>query len=133
VFEVDDIEAQWLYQPNSYDHIHVRFMFLAIRDFPKVLNQAFRYAWLLLISFPHLALRIPSPRILSCLYSGYHSFPPNPPNSIPFFYHPIFIPLSYHSISIPSPTFSFSAPHNFPPSPIHPLTQTQNAQTRRLH
>ncbi|MCJ1250308.1 hypothetical protein MMC30_007534 [Trapelia coarctata] len=42
VFEVDDIEAQWLYQPNSYDHIHVRFMFLAIRDFPKVLSQAFR-------------------------------------------------------------------------------------------
>jgi ubiquinone/menaquinone biosynthesis C-methylase UbiE len=39
---VDDLEQPWLHAPNSYDLINVRFMFLAIRDFPKLLRQAFR-------------------------------------------------------------------------------------------
>ena len=42
VFEVDDLEAPWLYSPDSYDFIHCRFMFLAIKDFPRLLEQAYR-------------------------------------------------------------------------------------------
>ncbi|KAE8441209.1 hypothetical protein EG329_005609 [Mollisiaceae sp. DMI_Dod_QoI] len=41
-FEVDDLEAEWLYRPGTYDLVHVRFMFLAIKDFPAMLAQAYR-------------------------------------------------------------------------------------------
>jgi ubiquinone/menaquinone biosynthesis C-methylase UbiE len=41
-FEVDDLEAEWLYRPGSYDLIHIRFMFLAIKDYPAVLAQVYR-------------------------------------------------------------------------------------------
>ncbi|KAI9807526.1 MAG: hypothetical protein M1825_005466 [Sarcosagium campestre] len=39
-FEIDDIESPWTYTPNSLDLIHVRFMFLAIKDFGRLLRQA---------------------------------------------------------------------------------------------
>ncbi|OCK73045.1 S-adenosyl-L-methionine-dependent methyltransferase [Lepidopterella palustris CBS 459.81] len=41
-FEVDDLEAEWLYRPGTYDLVHVRFMFLAIKDYPAMLAQAYR-------------------------------------------------------------------------------------------
>jgi SAM-dependent methyltransferase len=41
-FEVDDLEMEWLYKPGIYDLIHVRFMFLAIQDYPAMLAQAYR-------------------------------------------------------------------------------------------
>lgn len=41
-FEVDDLEQEWLYRPGTYDLINVRFMFLAIRDYPAMLAQAYR-------------------------------------------------------------------------------------------
>jgi len=41
-FEVDDLEAEWLYRPGTYDLVHVRFMFLAIKDYPPMLAQAYR-------------------------------------------------------------------------------------------
>jgi SAM-dependent methyltransferase len=40
-FEVDDAESEWLHQLNSFDFIHCRFMFLAIRDFSQLLRQAY--------------------------------------------------------------------------------------------
>ncbi|MCJ1383846.1 hypothetical protein MMC17_006960 [Xylographa soralifera] len=42
VFEIDDLEAPWLYTPETFDLIHCRFMFLVIRDYPTMLSQAFR-------------------------------------------------------------------------------------------
>ncbi|KAI9796416.1 MAG: hypothetical protein M1833_006188 [Piccolia ochrophora] len=39
-FEIDDVEAAWTYMPNTFDLIHVRFMFLAVKDFPRMLRQA---------------------------------------------------------------------------------------------
>ncbi|KAH8587039.1 S-adenosyl-L-methionine-dependent methyltransferase [Bisporella sp. PMI_857] len=39
---VDDLEAEWLYRPGTYDLVHVRFMFLAIKDYPAMLAQAYR-------------------------------------------------------------------------------------------
>ena len=42
VFEIDDLEAPWLYTPGTFDLIHCRFMFLVIRDYPTMLSQAFR-------------------------------------------------------------------------------------------
>jgi ubiquinone/menaquinone biosynthesis C-methylase UbiE len=41
-FEVDDLEAKWLYEPDSYDLINIRFMFVAIKDWPAILAQAYR-------------------------------------------------------------------------------------------
>jgi hypothetical protein len=41
-FEVEDLEAEWLYRPGTYDLIHVRFMFLAIKDYPAMLAQAYK-------------------------------------------------------------------------------------------
>ncbi|MCJ1477623.1 hypothetical protein MMC13_006296 [Lambiella insularis] len=42
VFEIDDLEAQWLYTPGTFDFIHCRFMGFALKDFPKLIGQAFR-------------------------------------------------------------------------------------------
>lgn len=42
VFEFDDLELEWLYKPGTYDLINVRFMFLAIKDYPAMLAQAYR-------------------------------------------------------------------------------------------
>jgi hypothetical protein len=41
-FEVDDLEAEWLFRAGTYDLINVRFMFLAIKDYPAMLAQAYK-------------------------------------------------------------------------------------------
>lgn len=41
-FEIDDAEAEWLYTPSTFDFVHCRFLFLAIRDYPRLLRQAWK-------------------------------------------------------------------------------------------
>ncbi|KAJ0319148.1 hypothetical protein COL5a_010362 [Colletotrichum fioriniae] len=41
-FIVDDAEAEWLYPEDSLDYVHVRNMGAAIKDWEKLLAQAFR-------------------------------------------------------------------------------------------
>ncbi|KAF6827643.1 TAM domain methyltransferase [Colletotrichum musicola] len=41
-FVVDDVEAEWLYPENSIDYIHIRHMAPAIKNWPKLLEQAFK-------------------------------------------------------------------------------------------
>ncbi|KAF6822500.1 methyltransferase domain-containing protein [Colletotrichum musicola] len=41
-FVVDDVEAEWLYPKNSIDYIHVRNMGGAVKDWTKLLSQAYR-------------------------------------------------------------------------------------------
>ncbi|KXH60529.1 methyltransferase domain-containing protein [Colletotrichum nymphaeae SA-01] len=41
-FIVDDAEAEWLYPESSLDYVHVRNMGAAIKDWEKLLAQAFR-------------------------------------------------------------------------------------------
>lgn len=41
-FLVDDAEAEWLYPDDSIDYIHFRHMAAFIKDWPKVLSQAYR-------------------------------------------------------------------------------------------
>ncbi|OLN81322.1 Phosphoethanolamine N-methyltransferase 1-like protein 1 [Colletotrichum chlorophyti] len=41
-FIVDDAEAEWLYPDNSFDYIHLRHMAAFIKDWPKLLAQAYR-------------------------------------------------------------------------------------------
>lgn len=43
-YEVDDLEQEWLYTPSSFDLIYVRFMFMAVRDWPEMLARAYRAA-----------------------------------------------------------------------------------------
>jgi len=40
-FLVDDAEAEWVQPPNSLDYVHVRHMASSIRDWPKLLKQAY--------------------------------------------------------------------------------------------
>jgi hypothetical protein len=39
-FFVDDAEAEWVYEPNSLDFIHLRHMSITIKDWPRLLGQA---------------------------------------------------------------------------------------------
>ncbi|TEA18275.1 Secondary metabolism regulator LAE1 [Colletotrichum sidae] len=41
-FIVDDVEEEWLYPDDSIDYIHVRNMGAAIKDWTKLLEQAYR-------------------------------------------------------------------------------------------
>lgn len=42
-FVVDDIESEWLYQPNHFDMIHARHMAIAIKDWNHVLSSAWTH------------------------------------------------------------------------------------------
>ncbi|KAF3055821.1 hypothetical protein GL218_07005 [Daldinia childiae] len=41
-FEIDDLEQEWTYAPNSFDYIHIRYMVGSVSDWPKLFRQAFR-------------------------------------------------------------------------------------------
>jgi hypothetical protein len=43
IIEIDDAEDEWLYKPDSVDFVHARFLFFAIRNWPRFLNQAMKY------------------------------------------------------------------------------------------
>lgn len=49
-FELDDIEQPWTWRENSADFIYSRDLILAIRDFPKLIDQSYRQVVLNLIS-----------------------------------------------------------------------------------
>lgn len=40
-FEIEDIESDWLFPQNAYDLIHARDLLFAIRDWPKLIRQAY--------------------------------------------------------------------------------------------
>jgi hypothetical protein len=42
-FEVDDAEAKWSYRKDYFDFIHARMLMGAFFDWPKFLEQCFRY------------------------------------------------------------------------------------------
>jgi hypothetical protein len=46
-FMVDDAESPWLHGDQVFDYVHLRHMSPAIKDFPKLLAEAYRY-----FSFP---------------------------------------------------------------------------------
>lgn len=41
-FEIDDAEEDWLFEPQSIDLVHARYLFHGIRDWPRLLQQAKR-------------------------------------------------------------------------------------------
>ncbi|OTB14301.1 hypothetical protein K445DRAFT_319112 [Daldinia sp. EC12] len=41
-FEIDDLEQEWTWAPNSFDYIHIRYMVGSVSDWPKLFRQAFR-------------------------------------------------------------------------------------------
>ncbi|KAF1815802.1 S-adenosyl-L-methionine-dependent methyltransferase [Eremomyces bilateralis CBS 781.70] len=41
-FEIDDIEQEWIYS-EGFDYIHMRMMGGALKDWPKLLRQAFKF------------------------------------------------------------------------------------------
>lgn len=41
VFELDDLENDWLWPESSFDFIHGRELIMAIRDWPRLLRQAY--------------------------------------------------------------------------------------------
>jgi SAM-dependent methyltransferase len=40
-YEVDDIELDWAYKPDTFDFIHARNLGQSIDDWPRMLQQAF--------------------------------------------------------------------------------------------
>lgn len=42
-FVIDDAEQEWTFQPNSFDYIHNRNFVCSIRDWPRLVNQCFKY------------------------------------------------------------------------------------------
>lgn len=40
-FIVDDAESEWLYPRDHFDYVHTRHLVLGIKDWPKLLEQAF--------------------------------------------------------------------------------------------
>jgi hypothetical protein len=42
-FYVDDVESDWVEKPGSVDFIHARHVRMAIKDWPKLLDQAYKY------------------------------------------------------------------------------------------
>ncbi|KAH6627050.1 S-adenosyl-L-methionine-dependent methyltransferase [Chaetomium sp. MPI-SDFR-AT-0129] len=42
-FELDDIEQEWAWRENSFDFIFARDLILAIRDWPRLIDQAYRH------------------------------------------------------------------------------------------
>ncbi|KAF4435881.1 hypothetical protein F53441_13389 [Fusarium austroafricanum] len=41
-FQIDDVQLDWTFEPNSFDFIHVRYMHGAIDDWQKLYRQIFR-------------------------------------------------------------------------------------------
>ncbi|WAO93433.1 Hypothetical protein NCS54_01098100 [Fusarium falciforme] len=41
-FMVDDAEAEWIHPPDTFDFIHIRHMTSSIRDWPRLVSQAYR-------------------------------------------------------------------------------------------
>ncbi|KAF5844117.1 hypothetical protein GGP41_010165 [Bipolaris sorokiniana] len=59
LFEIDDVEEDWPYRPAHFDFIHGRDLMTAIRDWPRVIAQA--YAHLKPGGWIQLASTIPGP------------------------------------------------------------------------
>lgn len=43
-FDIDDAELEWTFEPNSFDFIHNRNFVCSIRNWPRLVEQAFKYA-----------------------------------------------------------------------------------------
>ncbi|KAG7289661.1 hypothetical protein NEMBOFW57_006036 [Staphylotrichum longicolle] len=43
IFELDDIEQDWAWKENSFDLIFARDLILAVRDWPRLIDQAYRH------------------------------------------------------------------------------------------
>jgi len=41
MFEVDDMEKKWMY-PTKFDYIHCRYLAGSIKDWPRLMQQAFK-------------------------------------------------------------------------------------------
>lgn len=42
-FEVDDCELDWQFKEASFDFIHTRDCYLSIRNWPRLIGQAYEY------------------------------------------------------------------------------------------
>jgi SAM-dependent methyltransferase len=42
-FEIDDAQLDWTFKPESFDFIHVRYMYGAIDDWPKLYRQMYSF------------------------------------------------------------------------------------------
>lgn len=41
-FQIDDAEAEWTWERDSFDYIHIRHLAGAIKDWPALLKQAYK-------------------------------------------------------------------------------------------
>lgn len=43
IFEIDDVEDDWPYRPAHFDFIHARDLMTAVRDWPRLIRQAYTH------------------------------------------------------------------------------------------
>ncbi|KAF2248524.1 S-adenosyl-L-methionine-dependent methyltransferase [Trematosphaeria pertusa] len=43
IFEIDDVEEDWPYRPNHFDFVHGRDLMTAVRDWPRLIQQAYTH------------------------------------------------------------------------------------------
>ena len=55
-FMVDDVESAWIHPENHFDYIHARHTVMAIKDWPKLLEEVLAYV----LPSPHLIWQIPN-------------------------------------------------------------------------
>jgi ubiquinone/menaquinone biosynthesis C-methylase UbiE len=41
-FLVDDVEQEWIFEPESFDYIHLRNLLPGIRNWPRLFQQCYR-------------------------------------------------------------------------------------------
>lgn len=46
MFMHDDIELDWEYEDNPFDYVYARFLAGAIKDWPRLMKQAYEYVYM---------------------------------------------------------------------------------------
>src|SRR5689334_9690926 len=42
-FEIDDVEAEWVFEKDSFDYIHNRDFYLTVRNWPQLIQRCYEY------------------------------------------------------------------------------------------
>ena len=65
-FIIDDFEDDWGYERDPFDYIHARYLATAVKDWPRLVQQAFKYVFIFL-PFPRCEISWES---YSCVKPG---------------------------------------------------------------
>lgn len=85
-FEIDDAEQDWTWPEDHFDYVHLRTMAAAVRDWPRMFRQAYRYVYfhyLHLVTSLILSTATPNPAATSSSKNKTTWASSNPPPATP--------------------------------------------------